>query len=330
MDLRGRVRDLQTGVQQVVALGDRLADPGVWDGPAAAEFRQGRWRETRASLQPAAQVLERLRSSAEGVIGDILKAGGGGHVATSTPPGPGAGPSGNGGTTQISPHMIINANDPRAARLKAGWDWVVKNYGPPHNGDDEFTRWHQVCSISPYRDACTGQLATELGGMFPNFRIEGSFNQGAKVLLSTAPMGAIAFMGDPGSLIGKSQDVVRQLVPEGWTGPKPLKTGAPGERWFDGKGNSIMIEEGDPSAAGGDAIHKGPYVRISQNGEITRIALDGNPALSDPNAPTMSVTGQDGTVRYVNAKSPIEVPPGEEVGTEGVGGEGGAAPAPAE
>jgi hypothetical protein len=35
-------------------------------------------------------------------------------------------------------------------------------------------------------------------------------------------------------------------------------------------------------------------------------------------------------VRYINAKTPIEIPPGEEAGTEGVGGEGGAAPAPAE
>src|SRR2546426_3803220 len=75
-DMRRKTGELHSEVQTVLALGDRLANPNVWDGPAAVTFRQVQWRRTRSALLPAVDSLERLRSSAEGVIDNILKAGG--------------------------------------------------------------------------------------------------------------------------------------------------------------------------------------------------------------------------------------------------------------
>ena len=45
----------------------------------------------------------------------------------------------------------------------------------------------------------------------------------------------------------------------------------------DRPGEAIMIELGWPNAK--DPLHAGPYVRISRDGKIIRIPLEGNPTL---------------------------------------------------
>lgn len=96
-DLRGTLQQLHADTQRVLNLGNRLADTEVWDGPQAVEFRQVYWPEARASLQPALQALERLQSSAETVVDDILKAGGDGPGGGT----PSGGDSGNSLTDRI-------------------------------------------------------------------------------------------------------------------------------------------------------------------------------------------------------------------------------------
>jgi hypothetical protein len=58
----------------------------------------------------------------------------------------------------------------------------------------------------------------------------------------------------------------------------PLKTGS-GTRFLNPErpGEAIMIEDGWPGAS--DPLHSGPYLRVSQDGTITRIPLEGNPVL---------------------------------------------------
>lgn len=79
------------------------------------------------------------------------------------------------------------------------------------------------------------------------------------------------------SLRGASMDEVRNLIPENWT-EKPLKKGE-GARFHnpDRPGEAVMIEKGRPGAA--DPLHSGPYARISMNGTVERIPLEGNPTL---------------------------------------------------
>ena len=61
------------------------------------------------------------------------------------------------------------------------------------------------------------------------------------------------------------KDLDRELLQKGWT-KKPLKNGS-GWRYFDGRGNSISINDGDPnSPKPGDAIHKNPYLKIEPGG----------------------------------------------------------------
>ena len=120
---------------------------------------------------------------------------------------------------QVSPHVWVPANDPKLAELKAAWAWASKRpvYLSGSPGDTEFTRWVDIFSVSPWaQDLNKGQLHTEFGAFQPDFNIGGAFNQHQNVILTTAGMGAVAFLGKPGSLIGLSPNAVRKLT-QGWT-----------------------------------------------------------------------------------------------------------------
>lgn len=43
------------------------------------------------------------------------------------------------------------------------------------------------------------------------------------------------------------------------------------------RGEMILLEKGWPGAT--DPLHAGPYMRISRDGQIIRIPLEGNPTL---------------------------------------------------
>ncbi len=84
---------------------------------------------------------------------------------------------------------------------------------------------------------------------------------------------------DPSSLRGATPDEVRRLIPEDWV-EKPLRKGE-GVRFLDQrrKGDSVEIEAGVPGHK--DPVHSGPYVKVSRNGKVDRIPLQGNPMLGD-------------------------------------------------
>jgi hypothetical protein len=83
-DLKRMLPQLQAAAREIIALGDRLANPSIWEGPSAAEFRHSQWRPVRTSLQPTIQALLRLESTAEVVINEILRAGGEGPGSGTT------------------------------------------------------------------------------------------------------------------------------------------------------------------------------------------------------------------------------------------------------
>jgi hypothetical protein len=84
-------------------------------------------------------------------------------------------------------------------------------------------------------------------------------------------------LDDLSSLRGASIDGIRSLVPEGWV-EKPLKK-YEGVKFLnpDRPGEAIMIEKGRPDAT--DPLHSGPYLKISKDGIVERIPLEGNPVL---------------------------------------------------
>jgi hypothetical protein len=230
---------------------------------------------------------------------------------------------------QVSPHVWVPANDPKLPELKAAWAWASKRpvYLSGSPGETEFTRWVDAFTVSPYAsDLNKGGLGREFGSFQPDYRVGGAFNQNQNVILTTAGMGAAVFFADPRSLVGASPEAVRKLIPDSWTGPRPLRTGRPGWRYYDGKGRSVMYEEGDPNAPDlgkpDSILHRGPYFRITEDGYEYRIAAPGNPAFNDSNAATISVTAPDGTKTYINETMPEDMP-GDELGGGGAEGEGG-------
>jgi hypothetical protein len=238
-------------------------------------------------------------------------------------------------TVQISPHVIVAASDPEVPELRAAWAWASQRHISLANSssDVEFSRWVQIATISPYHDLFNhGELNREFASMTPDYRIEGTFNQGGKVLLSTAGLGAAVFLADPKSLVGAKPADVQRLVPDSYTGPKPLKNGGGWKFNEANTGKMVAYEEGNPSSSGlgqpDSLLHQGPYYKISENGYVYRIAAEGNPALNDPNAATISVTAPDGSKIYINEKIAMDDTAdgdgdGGELDAGGEGGDGG-------
>ncbi|MBO0685144.1 MAG: hypothetical protein J2P45_18485 [Candidatus Dormibacteraeota bacterium] len=79
VDLRGRLQSLQGVTRQVLALGDKLADPTSWDGPEAARFRS-EWPQMGGALRQLMPALESLQRSSETVVEQIIQAGSQGGV----------------------------------------------------------------------------------------------------------------------------------------------------------------------------------------------------------------------------------------------------------
>lgn len=63
-------------LRDLIAQGDTLAEPSVWEGRHAGTFRSG-WPNTRTQLNEALTQLGELRTAVERVRTDIVAAGGG-------------------------------------------------------------------------------------------------------------------------------------------------------------------------------------------------------------------------------------------------------------
>jgi hypothetical protein len=85
---------------------------------------------------------------------------------------------------------------------------------------------------------------------------------------------------DPNSWAGKDPEDIEDAIPDDWI-KSPAKKGGGTKYSNPGRpGEQIIIEPGWPNAT--DPTHAGPYVKVSQNGNVIRIPLKGNPALGGP------------------------------------------------
>ena len=97
------------------------------------------------------------------------------------------------------------------------------------------------------------------------------------VRLNWASKSVIRSLDDLATLRGAKWEEVEKLIPEDWI-KGALKKGE-GVKYVNPhkKGEQILLEKGWPGAK--DPLHSGPYIKISRNGNVTRIPLKGNPAL---------------------------------------------------
>jgi len=92
-----------------------------------------------------------------------------------------------------------------------------------------------------------------------------------------ATKGVTRSLDDLTSLRGATWKEAESLIPKGWT-RGPLNKGE-GIKFVNPakKGEQILLEKGWQGAK--DPLHSGPYIKISRDGQVTRIPLQGNPTL---------------------------------------------------
>ena len=89
---------------------------------------------------------------------------------------------------------------------------------------------------------------------------------------------------NPEAFRGASMDTVlieiERQVPADWIRSSINK--GEGIKWVHpaNKGGSVMLELGDITATDVTGLHKGLYLRVTRHGKVTRVPLEGNPALN--------------------------------------------------
>jgi len=87
---------------------------------------------------------------------------------------------------------------------------------------------------------------------------------------------------DPSSIVGKDPEQIEEAIPEDWS-ETPARTGR-GKRFGDPRRPGDQIRVMDGHHADPDPVKRGPYVRISKNGNVSEpIPLKGNPTLGSGN-----------------------------------------------
>lgn len=72
IQLSGQLRD---EIQKVIVQGNKLADPGQWDGNLATAWRND-WTNDRQQLHHSSEQLDSLQKRAQQAVHNILRAGG--------------------------------------------------------------------------------------------------------------------------------------------------------------------------------------------------------------------------------------------------------------
>ena len=103
--------------------------------------------------------------------------------------------------------------------------------------------------------------------------------EGVSNLYSASSSVVIRSLDDLSSLKGASWEEVETLIPKNWI-RSPLKKGE-GIKFVNPEknGEQILLERGWRDAEKG-SLHDGPYMKVSRNGEIKRVPLEGNPTLN--------------------------------------------------
>jgi hypothetical protein len=102
-------------------------------------------------------------------------------------------------------------------------------------------------------------------------------NADAAKVTDQAASGVTRTLDDLSSIKGASWEEAESMIPEGWIRGKLNK--GEGIKFVNPakKGEQILLEKGWPGAK--DPLHSGPYMKISKDGQVTRIPLQGNPTL---------------------------------------------------
>jgi RHS repeat-associated protein len=89
--------------------------------------------------------------------------------------------------------------------------------------------------------------------------------------------GVTRSLDDLNSMKGAKWSEAEDIIPKDWI-QGPLNKGE-GIKYVNPNknGEQILLEKGIPGAK--DPLHSGPYMKVSRNGEVTRIPLEGNPVL---------------------------------------------------
>ena len=74
--LVGDIEALRRAFDTMLATGDRLASPGVWEGQAATHFQQ-QWQDTRRWAASSVEQFTALQTDVARVNQNITEAGGG-------------------------------------------------------------------------------------------------------------------------------------------------------------------------------------------------------------------------------------------------------------
>ena len=74
--LVGNIQAVREAFDTMLATGDRLASPGVWEGQAANHFQQ-QWHDTRRWAASSLEQLTQLQTEVARVNQNITEAGGG-------------------------------------------------------------------------------------------------------------------------------------------------------------------------------------------------------------------------------------------------------------
>ncbi|HEV3356747.1 MAG TPA: RHS repeat-associated core domain-containing protein [Pseudonocardiaceae bacterium] len=223
----------------------------------------------------------------------------------------------------ISPHVVINLNDPLYRRLQTDWNQASTQF----NGLSEYGVWTELCTQNPAD--CAGEMGWYFGSQsFINGGL--SFTDGTapaggsdrfNILISSA--GGVPFIRslfDPKSMIGASKDEIQAMLPQSWLdNEKPVRTGT-GVRWLSPKNGSYgsVRYYPDGQLQVDDPLHQGPYADVQVGGTKYRVAAEGNDVLDDPNIPSLQIVST-GPVGPLEPRAAPNVP--DDVPEVGGGGE---------
>lgn len=125
--------DLQSQLQAVKDAGRMLSDPGIWDGPAALQFRTQQWPPAGRSVDGVLQALRTLQQSSQKVVEDIVRAGSEGKLAAPAGPGPqpspGSSAADQAAVTSLSKDAVQRASSLYALAYKAQNDYDFSAIG---------------------------------------------------------------------------------------------------------------------------------------------------------------------------------------------------------
>jgi RHS repeat-associated protein len=188
----------------------------------------------------------------------------------------------------VSPHVLINSNDPSYSRLQADWN----KYSTEFSGHEEANIWTIICTRDP--KACRGELAgyftqSEDGLLTPSPGWQ-KLARDRSILLSTAggASAGIIFirkLNDPNSMRGATEEEVRELAEAAGLSSEPMPetaaTGGRGTRYYDPADSliNVFVEAGSTSER--DPVHQGLYMKWQVRGAgkagAVRVPLEGHP-----------------------------------------------------